>query len=292
MKGDFGSILVQEDYDEGFKLRLSVFKINQPIDISVLVQQNTVMFTYMLKGESFIALSQYEDDIIEEGAYYLLYAPAGEHPVRLEAGSYTIIHVELSLELVNTLAFKHFVMYEMMVNLNEKWHGGLLRGPYGMNGRIRETLEKLFGCSLEHPERSLYQQARVMDLLVLFAEDMKKGTFQRAPGKFNFTAEDIKAIKEAGALKIERISDGLTVKDIAKEANLHPKKLQAGFKMVYGQSTRELINETKMEKAKALLLESDRSIADIAYETGYANGSSFIRAFKRYVGVTPAAYRK
>jgi len=40
-----------------------------------------------------------------------------------------------------------------------------------------------------------------------------------------------------------------------------------------------------------LLVQSDHSIAEIAFLTGYSEQSAFTRAFKRWVDQTPAAFR-
>lgn len=292
MQGSFGSIVVQRDEGTLFHLRLSFFEIHHPIDISVLVPEHAAMLTYVLQGASSIALNTDYTDAIENGAYYLLYAPMGVHPVKLEAGGYLIIHIELSQELLDRLAYKHFVMYEVTSSISDKHPVGLLQGPYRINARVKDTLDKLLRCSLEDEERALYQEARVFDLLLLLVEDIKRSEFNKAPGNYKFTTDDLKAIKEAGELKIERIADGITMQKIAREKNLHPKKLQEGFKLVFGENAGKIVNDARIEKARKLLRESDLSIADIAYETGYANDSSFIRAFKREMGITPAAYRK
>jgi AraC-like DNA-binding protein len=290
--GSFGSIVVQEERDEEFTLRLIFFDIDQPVEISVLVEEPAAVLVYTTVGDSPITLNTDNEELIRQGAYYMLYAPGGQFPVQLEAGGYFIIQVELSQQLLDRLAYKHFVMFEVTQSINERDPVGLLQGPYPINRRVKETLDKLLHCDLEDAERSLYQEARVLDLLLLFVEDIRAGKFEKAPGNFNFTADDIKAIKEAGELKVEQAGDDLRLKDVARKINLHPKKLQAGFKLVFNRGTRAFTSEARIEKAKVLLRESDMSIAEIAYETGYANDSSFIRAFKREVGVTPAAYRK
>jgi AraC-like DNA-binding protein len=57
-------------------------------------------------------------------------------------------------------------------------------------------------------------------------------------------------------------------------------------------STFDYVRVNKMEKAKILLLESHKTIKEIAIECGYANSITFCRQFKRYVGDSPLQYRK
>ncbi|MBF9041752.1 helix-turn-helix domain-containing protein [Rhodobacterales bacterium HKCCE4037] len=59
-----------------------------------------------------------------------------------------------------------------------------------------------------------------------------------------------------------------------------------------GVSFQTLTEETRRDLAEGLLRDNEHSLAEIAFLTGFAEQSSFTRAFKRWVGVTPASYRK
>jgi AraC-like DNA-binding protein len=59
-----------------------------------------------------------------------------------------------------------------------------------------------------------------------------------------------------------------------------------------GRGFKEWLNDTRIEHAKRLLLESDLPILEICYECGYNTPSQFIRMFKRSTEVSPSEYRK
>jgi AraC-like DNA-binding protein len=87
------------------------------------------------------------------------------------------------------------------------------------------------------------------------------------------------------------ISRRLTLAEAARAIGLTPKSVQRRLK-AHGFSWRDLLRRRRMEAARRLLLESRRSIADIAMTVGYAESASFIRAFQSDAGVTPAKFRK
>ncbi len=60
----------------------------------------------------------------------------------------------------------------------------------------------------------------------------------------------------------------------------------------HGMSFQTLTEDTRRELAEGLLRDDGHSLAEIAFLTGFAEQSSFTRAFKRWVGTTPANYRK
>jgi AraC-like DNA-binding protein len=86
------------------------------------------------------------------------------------------------------------------------------------------------------------------------------------------------------------VSQPLNLGDAAKAIGLPVQSLQRRLQQA-GTSWRELLHRRRIEAAKRMLLESRRSVADIAVATGYAESASFIRAFKNETGVTPARYR-
>lgn len=60
----------------------------------------------------------------------------------------------------------------------------------------------------------------------------------------------------------------------------------------HGVSFQTLTEETRRELAEGLLREDHHSLAEIAFLTGFSEQSAFTRAFKRWLGATPASYRK
>ncbi|MEN0000304.1 MAG: AraC family transcriptional regulator [Pseudomonadota bacterium] len=60
----------------------------------------------------------------------------------------------------------------------------------------------------------------------------------------------------------------------------------------HGLTFQMLTEGTRRELAEGLLRDDQYSLADIAFLTGFSEQSSFTRAFKRWVGHTPASYRK
>ena len=60
----------------------------------------------------------------------------------------------------------------------------------------------------------------------------------------------------------------------------------------HGMSYLALTEETRRDLAEGLLRDDQHSLAEIAFLTGFSEQSAFTRAFKRWLGTTPASYRK
>jgi AraC-like DNA-binding protein len=59
-----------------------------------------------------------------------------------------------------------------------------------------------------------------------------------------------------------------------------------------GKTFNSVANDAQAIVAKSLLRNTQRTIQEVAYELGFADTSSFHRAFKRWTGTTPLAYRE
>ncbi|MGC9418653.1 MAG: AraC family transcriptional regulator [Rhodovulum sp.] len=60
----------------------------------------------------------------------------------------------------------------------------------------------------------------------------------------------------------------------------------------HGMTFQSLTEDTRRDLAEGLLRDESHSLAEIAFLTGFSEQSAFTRAFKRWVGTTPATYRK
>ncbi|MEH2002620.1 MAG: AraC family transcriptional regulator [Nostoc sp.] len=59
-----------------------------------------------------------------------------------------------------------------------------------------------------------------------------------------------------------------------------------------GHTVNDWIAERRMLAARALLLETDQCVSQIAQAVGYQHEGYFFRQFRKYHGITPQAFRK
>jgi len=59
-----------------------------------------------------------------------------------------------------------------------------------------------------------------------------------------------------------------------------------------GTTFNTLLNEIRQDLAQKYLKEQDTTMTEIAFLLGFSESSAFSRAFRRWMGVSPSAYRK
>jgi len=81
-------------------------------------------------------------------------------------------------------------------------------------------------------------------------------------------------------------------KDLAAIARLSVFHFNVTFRNTVGDSPHEFILRRRVERAQGMMLSTRRSLRDIAAECGLADQAHLTRLFRRFVGETPAAWRR
>lgn len=89
----------------------------------------------------------------------------------------------------------------------------------------------------------------------------------------------------------QRLGDPLRLDDLAAAAHLSPYHFARAFKRTTGLAPHEYVTIRRIERAKALLVSGEHSVATIATRLGYGNVGHFRRLFRRYTGHLPSALR-
>ena len=75
-------------------------------------------------------------------------------------------------------------------------------------------------------------------------------------------------------------------------ANMKIRKFEGVFKQVFGITPQTYIIKMRIHDACLKLLNTKKSIADIATSVGFYDHSTFTRQFKKHMDMGPAQYRK
>ena len=79
---------------------------------------------------------------------------------------------------------------------------------------------------------------------------------------------------------------------LAKLVRLSPFHFARLFKASFGEPPHRYVTRQRIERAKRMLAQGDRSVAEIGFEVGFGESSSFTAAFRKMTGTTPARFRR
>jgi AraC-like DNA-binding protein len=88
-----------------------------------------------------------------------------------------------------------------------------------------------------------------------------------------------------------RYREPLDVAEVARAAHLSPAHFSREFKRAFGETPHQYLLTRRLERAAALLRNTDRSVTDVCLAVGLQSLGSFTTSFTRTYGMSPTAYR-
>jgi AraC-like DNA-binding protein len=88
-----------------------------------------------------------------------------------------------------------------------------------------------------------------------------------------------------------RSAERIGVEDLAAAAGLSRAHFCREFTRTFGESPKAYLMTRRLERAAALLRDTDRSVSEICLDVGLVGLGSFTTSFKRHFGQTPTEYR-
>ena len=185
---------------------------------------------------------------------------------------------------------------------------------FGTTGALTAQL-KLHGTTLaelvEHPERALaWRWAHDARVAVPFLRIVARGL----EGHRRFSTDDDDVVDLVAALSarvhgprraeqpkwledaVASVRDdwrpGLTVRDVARHAGVHPVYFARCVRRWYGIGAADLLRRSRLRHAAREIADGVPTIATVAHATGFADEPHLCRDFSRAAGVSPARFRR
>lgn len=147
---------------------------------------------------------------------------------------------------------------------------------------------RAFAAELSSPTEPLYAEAlsRAFVLHLLSAHGRGPGIKRLAPrGKLGPAQ-----LRAAVELAHDRLGEGLSTDDLAGVAGYSPFQFSRMFKATTGLAPHQFVMRLRLERARRLLLNGVKGVAEIAIACGFYDQAHLTNAFRRAYGRTPAAF--
>ncbi len=182
--------------------------------------------------------------------------------------------------------------------LNDVIVGYIMLGKFIDQDRYYSTIEKVKQTAKKYDLDeakllSLYEKIPVVSFQHLHsAINILHLCITQILEKHFIQIKNLALIEQIHSYILENISSPLSVDNICSKFFVNRQKLHTLFKKHFNDSVKHFILIKRLETAKDLLLNSDKSVEDIAYETGFSNYNYFIRVFRSTIGVPPLQFKK
>lgn len=125
------------------------------------------------------------------------------------------------------------------------------------------------------------QYNRLEELLIRLSGSLSSGNAENQDSRVMRACEYIR----------DRLASPFTVADVAAHCNVSPSRMAHLFQRHTGVGLMHWRNDLRMQQARKLLLEGDRSVTAIAHEIGYGDPTQFSKYFTKHIGVSPREFR-
>ena len=220
-----------------------------------------------------------EVDLAPAGANYLFRASSKANPEILHACAIDASLVAL-LKMFRAICGKHFHPLEVS-----------LRAP---KTPASGALEDYFQCPIHFARDDSYWLISQIDL----DRTLITGNEELAHVNDNIALEYLSSLNKAQiipavqhAITSELPSGKVSEKHIASKLNMSPRTMQRKLE-AENQTFSKLLQSQRKSLARRYLLDRRMSLTEISYVLGFSEQASFTRAFKRWYGVPPSAYKE
>lgn len=273
--GEFGRVLVQEFTSELFIIRYITAEFLRKM---VLRWREENLFKIQLVLSDELNYQRNGDSIqLGPSNYNLVWAPQEETKAQFSKGKvYRFFNTYFVPELVQKLVPSFLTLQHSQIEKQVFW----------TEPEISDAVQSILQAPYEEGVRDFFFENKAREILFTI---LSKGIRKFYQGH---TEQDLSAIYQADQLILSNLDKHFTIEEIAQKVGLNEFKLKTGFKKVIGKALYERLHAARMEKARMLLLQTDKPIKAIHDEIGYRHLTSFITSFRKHFGVSPGSLRR
>ena len=143
------------------------------------------------------------------------------------------------------------------------------------------------GTAATDPLSRIMVKSCVSQLLVFICRCNRK-----RPAEEQVEAIPEEKIQQAAKYICDHFRRPLSLEEVASQVYMSQTYFSKKFRKVTGMNFREYLLSVRIRAADELLLETNRSVSDIAAECGFGDANYFGDVFKKMMGVSPMKYRK
>lgn len=208
-----------------------------------------------------------------------LHSASGNGKLNSLVFNYTLIGDENTIffhEIVAPLLENDKLSY-LILNSKANWQNVVIENMMSAYTLIRDE-----GYDYENEAR--YHITKALRIIAVNTKDIQK---------INKHDEvTYKRIKKVLRFIDDSLSDELNNEQLSKLINVSESILLKSFKKTVGASPMQYVIKKRIDRARYLIITTDKKISTIASECGFNDMSYFAKQFKRIVGISPKEYKK
>ncbi|KRA98984.1 hypothetical protein ASD83_00080 [Devosia sp. Root685] len=162
-------------------------------------------------------------------------------------------------------------------------------GMATLPAKLRMVAQELLRPAFRGPMDRIFRQAKALEFLAYQFSVLERSHRDDE----TLPPRDLAKVRMAHDRLLFDLRQPPDLEALAKDVGLSPKRLNRGFRQLYGTTVFAFLRDARLDAARDALNEgTPLSLKQLAWELGYAQVSNFVTAFRRRFGVTPGAWKR
>jgi AraC-like DNA-binding protein len=151
---------------------------------------------------------------------------------------------------------------------------------------VNKAIRQIISCPYRSSLKRLFLEGKVLELISYSLAQFESSADALQKDAL-LPSDDIERVLEARNILIRNLEDPPSLQTLARKVGTNKTTLSKGFRQLFGTSAFEYLRTRRLERARELLESKEMNVTEAAYSVGYAQHSSFTKAFKKHFGTNP-----
>lgn len=269
----------------GMFILYSEMSFQQPVRIHTEVEGDTITSQFVFYRDQLA--SRQRPLFSGHSRHNVRYIPSSTNDYDLKAGAeYAYFLMVLSKDFYFRIIAPESTLHDHFVrSIHQGVQASFATEDMFVTGDMLRVIGELKDNKRSGELRRIHAESKISELLLYQIEQLQDNI--ATPYREPYLPGDVGKLEKARAILDTRYDQAPTQKALAEEVNMSESKLRQSFKDYFAVTIYDYLTRVRMEKARTLLLEERRTIAEVARLTGYNHQQNFSRAFKQYYGISP-----
>ncbi|MFZ6013192.1 MAG: helix-turn-helix transcriptional regulator [Bacteroidota bacterium] len=271
---------------DGYRLAYSNLEQSDRVSYQVSNDLDAVKIYFNRKGSIEIAYRQLgKSFLVSGGEHNMIYSKELETSFEHTDHSSEIFSLQLTRDSFLDVVESYEIPRSFIEKISK--HKPVLLSDHWLltNIHIQRCIDDILHCEFINHLRQVYLKAKAMELFVLVMNTYYPN--ERNTSGFIKNRSDREKLIEVKIYLQQHCTSPITLKSLCKTFGINEYKLKGGFRELYQTSVIDYLIDQRLEHARTLLLDREKSVSDAAYESGYSSPQYFSRAFRKKFGVRP-----
>lgn len=241
--------------------------------IPLLCEGKSTILLYMLEGECQLREGAH---YIKQGNFLKKEISGGRHNLELNPGIHSLLIVEFKEEIASLI--------------EEGAVDTLIQ--FASCDVLTAQVRNLSNCANSFLSSYLWRIQREVIIMDIAFQSLALSGVKFKTQKISNRSPVYDTIASIRDYIVQNADQKISIAAISRQFNLASDKLQKVFLEVFEQEIKVFIRTTKMNKAKELLLSTNKAVEEIAWELGFESSNGFSRNFIKHFQQSPSQFRQ